>query len=104
LLWHGAQGEIIHNDDTVIKILELLKENKSKDRLNMRKGIFTTCIVSQKGPHKVALFFSGRNHAGENLTDLLHQRIAWLPPPIRMYDALSRNLSSKFKTTVSYCL
>ena len=105
LLWKGAQGEVIHNDDTVIKILELMMENKSKNpEREGRKGIFTTGIVSKTKDHKIALFFSGRNHAGENLTDLLDYRHTSLPPPIQMCDALSRNLSPQFKTLLAYCL
>jgi hypothetical protein len=104
LLWQGAQGEVIHNDDTEMEILELLKENQRGENPDKRKGRFTTGIVCESDKHKIALFFSGRNHAGENLTRLLEQRNSWLPPPIQMCDALSRNLSSKFKTTLSYCL
>ena len=40
---------------------------------------------------KIALFLSGRQHAGENLKDVLARRAAELPPPIQMCDALSRN-------------
>lgn len=104
LLWQGAQGEVIHNDDTTIEILELLKENKSGENGGKRKGRFTTGIVCKSDTHKIALFFSGRNHAGENLTRLLEQRNLWLPPPIQMCDALSRNLSSYFRTILAYCL
>jgi hypothetical protein len=104
LLWQGAQGEVIHNDDTVIEILELLKENKSEENADKRNGRFTTGMVCKSDKYKIALFFSGRNHAGENLNRLLEQRNSWLPPPIQMCDALSRNLSSRFRTTVSYCL
>ncbi|MCP4146487.1 MAG: IS66 family transposase [bacterium] len=106
LLWQGAQGEVIYNDDTTIKILELLKENKNKreDIDDKRRGIFTTGIVSHNDNHKIVLFFSGRNHAGENISRVLEQRNSWLPPPIQMCDALSRNLSTSFKTDVAYCL
>jgi transposase len=38
------------------------------------------------------LYFTGRQHAGENLADVLQQRAAELPPPIQMCDALSRNV------------
>ena len=41
---------------------------------------------------KIALFFSGRKHAGENLAEVLKQRARELPPPIQMCDALSRNM------------
>ena len=57
--------------------------------------MFTTGIVSTREGHKIALFLSGRQHAGENLKDVLVRRAAELPPPIQMCDALSRNLPGK---------
>ena len=39
----------------------------------------------------MALYFTGRQHAGENIADVLKQRAAALPPLIQMSDALSRN-------------
>jgi hypothetical protein len=39
----------------------------------------------------MALFFTGRKHAGENLARVLAHRAAGLAPPIQMCDALSRN-------------
>ena len=56
-----------------------------------RTGVFTTGIVST-GERKIALYFTGRQHAGENLADVLKRRAAELPPPIQMCDALSRNV------------
>ena len=50
--------------------------------------MFTTGIVSTQDGHKIALFLSGRQHAGENLKDVLKRRAADLPPPIQMCDAL----------------
>ena len=63
-----------------------------------RTGMFTTGIISTREGQKIALFFSGRQHAGENLEDVLAQRVADLPPPIQMCDALSRNLPGELKT------
>lgn len=40
---------------------------------------------------KIALFFTGRQHAGENLAHVLKQRASELAAPIQMCDALSRN-------------
>ena len=54
--------------------------------------------------HWLALFFSGRQHAGENLADVLKLRAAELPPPIQMCDALSRNLPGELQTIVGHCL
>jgi hypothetical protein len=66
--------------------------------------MFTTGIVSTREGHKIALFLSGRQHAGENLKDVLIRRAAELPPPIQMSDALSRNLPGELKTIVANCL
>ena len=69
LLWQAAQGEVLHNDDTGMRILRLAREPSDK-----RTGIFTSGIVSLWRNRKIALFFTGRQHAGENLADLLKQR------------------------------
>jgi len=69
-----------------------------------RSGLFTTGIVSVKEGRKIAVFFSGRKHAGENLEDLLQKRQLGLGPPIQMCDALSRNLPKKLKTIEAHCL
>jgi transposase len=88
LMRQAAHGDIIHNDDTTIKILELL--NKEEDG---RKGTFTTGILSVMDDRKIVLFRTGRQHAGENMTDLLNLRHGELGPPIQMCDGLSRNTS-----------
>lgn len=41
---------------------------------------------------KIALFFTGGKHAGENLAEVLKRRAAELPAPIQKCDALSRNV------------
>jgi hypothetical protein len=40
---------------------------------------------------RIALFFTGRQHAGENLADVLKWRSAAQLSPVQMCDALSRN-------------
>ena len=52
----------------------------------------------------MALFFTGRRHAGENLAQVLAQRAAALGPPIQMCDALSRNLPKPFAVILGHCL
>jgi len=68
-----------------------------------RTGMFTSGIVSTKEGHKIALFFSGRRHAGENLADILRRRAAGLETPIQMCDALSRNLPKELKVILANC-
>ena len=104
LVFMAAQREVIHNDDTTMKVLSLLKENKMNKKLK-RKGIFTTGIISKlEGEKVIALYYTGRKHAGENITNLLIQRLHSKDPPIQMCDALSRNPPKELKTILSNCL
>ncbi len=100
----AAQGDIIHNDDTTMKILELIKENKDRTA-DERTGIFTTGIISKIGQKRqIALFYTGRNHAGENIAKLYEMRDTGRLPPIQMCDALSRNVAPDFKVILCNCL
>jgi transposase len=129
-LRQAADGEIVHNDDTTVKILELMGERARQATLEddgseestedstvgstvgstegdakaKRTGLYTTGIVSIRGDRKIALFLSGRQHAGENLKDVLIRRTKELPPPIQMCDALSRNLPGELQTILGNCL
>jgi hypothetical protein len=76
----------MHNDDTSMRILLPVRETGDK-----RTGIFTSGIVSMVGVYRIALYFTGPKHAGENLAEVLKQRVQELPAPIQMCDALSRN-------------
>jgi transposase len=86
LIRQAAQGSVMHNDDTGMRILHLTREPGDK-----RTGTFTSGIVSIVGAWTIALFFTGWKHAGENLAEVLKQRARELPAPIQMSDALSRN-------------
>jgi len=108
LINQGAQGEVIHNDDTGVKILSLLAdiEQERKERIggaqqkgdknSERSGMFTTGIVSKVGKREIALYFSGRNHSG--------RRSKSLEPPVQMCDAEARNKPKEAKTDMSNCL
>ena len=106
----AAQGEVIYNDDTTVKILELMGQRAEKspppDDLHDpdRTGLFTSGVVATRGGRRIALFFSGRQHAGENLRDVLKQRGTELDAPIQMCDGLSRNLPQEFETILANCL
>jgi hypothetical protein len=63
--------------------------------------------VSTRQGQRIALFFTGQKHAGENLAQVLAHRAAESAPPIQMCDALSRNLPKlpqKLEIIVGYCL
>ncbi|MBC8159206.1 MAG: IS66 family transposase [Alphaproteobacteria bacterium] len=110
LILTAAQGKVIHNDDTGMKVLELPALNKpgqgdsEEQRPSQRQGVFTSGIVSVDAGHRIALYFTGHRHAGENLAEVLKHRAAELAPPIQMCDALSRNMSEDFKAIVANCL
>jgi len=87
LIRQAAQGEVIHNDDTSMRVLRLAREPSDE-----RTGVFTSGIVSTGPGWKIALYFTGRQHAGENIADVLQQRAQHAGPAIQMCDALSRNV------------
>jgi transposase len=103
LIRQAGQGEILHNDDTSMKVLELIAENQVADDTE-RTGIFTTGIVARQKQRTIALFFTGRRHAGENIAKVLAARQNGLDPPIQMCDALSRNFSEEFQAILANCL
>ena len=114
LIRQAAQGEVLHNDDTTVKILELMGERVRQEALadavgdvngaDRRRGLYTSGVVALREGYRVALFFSGRRHAGENLAQVLAHRAEELPPPIQMCDALSRNLPGELQTILAHCL
>jgi transposase len=106
LIRQAAQGEVLYNDDTTMQILELARrpELEPEEGSKQRTGIFTSGIVSTAEGRRIALFFTGRKHAGENLQAVLAQRAEEKQPPIQMCDALSRNTSGEFKTILASCI
>ncbi len=108
LIRQAAQGEVLHNDDTPMVVLGLEREGGREARdPPERKGVFTSGVVATQVGRRVALFFTGHRHAGENLAAVLAQRAQALGPPIQMCDALTRNLPklpTKLEVIVSHCL
>ncbi len=110
LIRQAAQGDVLYNDDTTVKILELMGERAKKSPPPEdphdpdRTGLFTSGVVATRAGLRIALFFSGRQHAGENLADVLKHREDELGAPIQMCDGLSRNLPQEFETILANCL
>jgi transposase len=105
----AAQGDLMHNDDTTMRVLELMEKTKRHQPLleedPERRGVFTTGIVSvAQGRPDIVLFFTGPHHAGENLRTLLQSRSQELPLPIQMCDALSRNMPEGLRVILANCL
>ena len=99
----AAAGELLHNDDTTMRILKLEPPSKDGPGPN-RTGVFTSGIVSVGEGLRIALFFTGRKHAGENLEDLLSKRAKELSAPLQMCDGLDRNLPGELETILGNCL
>jgi hypothetical protein len=76
----------------------------SKAKSGDRKGLFTSGVVATRDGRRIVLFFSGRQHAGENLADVLKHRSEELQPPIQMCDGLSRNYPAALQTILANCL
>jgi transposase len=104
LVKQAAQGEVVHSDDTGVRILNMVREAGDK-----RTGTHTSGLVSvlDQGQRSIALYLSGPQHAGENLRDLLRLRAEGLPSPLFMQDALAANkakLSKEAQEFIANCL
>jgi hypothetical protein len=110
LVRQAAQGEVLHQDDTDMKILARMGRRREREEKGKgcgkkeRTGIFTSGIVSKVGKWLIALFFTGIRHAGENLKAVLDLRQSGLGRPIQMCDALLRNMPKELKTILANCL
>jgi transposase len=102
----AAQAPLLHNDDTPARVLALMAERKKAEAAGRPtpKAINTSGIVAMLGPHKVVLFFTGHEHAGQNLEQVLEQRAPELEPPMQMCDALASNMAGDFVTILCHCL
>jgi transposase len=104
---HASNAELLQNDDTKARVLSIMKdreERKGTAKEDKRTGIFTTAILAvlRNIDVKVALFFTGVKHAGENLDDLLNKRSKGLPSPIQQCDG-GHNIPKHHDTDLSNC-
>ncbi|CDZ76806.1 Transposase [Legionella massiliensis] len=99
----AANGSLIHNDDTVVRIVDVIRNNRQNPG-QKRTGMYTTGILAQNGTHKIALFYNSKRHSGENMARLLNKRDKNKGQVIQMCDALSHNLPANHRTIVCNCL
>jgi len=104
LIRQAAQGELLHSDDTTMKILANSQKPKGGDETSTGKGSFTTGVLAVQDERRMALFFTGNKHAGQNMVELLKHRASGLSPPVHMCDALSRNVPKELETILANCL
>ena len=109
----AAQGELIFQDDTAVRILSLMDENQAiqaqaegmgLSRATQRTGMYTTALVVKVGERTICLYYSGRCHAGENLASLLKARQASQDKPLVMSDALTSNEADESRLIRCHCL
>jgi hypothetical protein len=103
----AAQGEVLYQDDTHVRILTLIGENRQaqvKGTPAERTGMYTTALVVQQSAQTICLYFAGRAHAGENLEVLLTRREADRGKPIVMSDALVANAADEAALIRCHCL
>jgi transposase len=94
----GAQQPLVFQDDTGARILSLIAKNQA-DPPPERKGMYTT-VLRFEGEQSICLYFTGRQHAGENLDDILTYRDPTLPPIQWMSDGLAANTPKEHKDQV----
>ena len=103
----AAQGEVIYQDDTHVRILSLMADNRrtqAEGTSAERTGMHTTALVAQHGVQTICLYFAGRAHAGENLEALLTKREADRGKPLVMSDALASNTAEEGALIRCHCL
>jgi transposase len=103
----AAQGEVIYQDDTHVRILSLMAANRHAQEEGTpaeRTGMYTTGLVVQQGEHTICLYMAGRAHAGENLEALLTHREAGRDKPLVMSDALAANTADEAMLIRCHCL
>jgi transposase len=99
----AAQVDMFFIDDTWVRILDIIRHNKQQTEKKNKKGTHTSGILALQGDRKIFLYFSGTQHAGQNLTDVLAKRETD-KIPIQMSDALSRNKVDNIETIECHCI
>jgi hypothetical protein len=99
----AAKCDVLHNDDTSVRVLSLIKENKELTKSD-RKGMHTTGVGARSANYDIVLYFSGRKYSAENLAEILKKRPMELGKPLVVADAESKNWPSAFKKLVIKCL
>ncbi len=107
LAQQAAQGTVLYNDDTTMRILKFTAEARAEalppGADAERTGVFTGAVVAETINGPIALFKTGPCHAGEHLAEILAQRHD-PAPPIQMSDALARNTPGAHPTQAASCI
>ena len=107
LVQQAAQGTVLYNDDTTMRILKLTAAARAEalppDAKAERTGVFTAGVVAETVHGPIVLFKTGPGHAGEHLAEILDQRRDGATP-VQMSDALARNTPGDHPTQAASCI
>ena len=125
LVRQAAQGDVLYNDDTTVKILEMMGEAAPASGLGRRWRCACKTSPEDVGEGAPKSGADGHVHLGHRVDarraanrvvlqraaarrgesqGRVGRRAAELPPPIQMCDALSRNMPAELRTIVANCL
>lgn len=109
LVREAASAELLMNDDTRMKILDVTKvlkaeqaafEQEKKSKKKIRTATRTSTVLAKNETRTIVLYFTGTGNAGENLACILEERPPDLPPPKQMCDGLRENSPGKEHPTL----
>ncbi len=103
----AADGDLLMNDDTKMKVQDVIKQAKEDAAAGKkgRKSTRSSMIISKKGDKTISLVFTGQKLAGENLASVLKHRSDVLDIPKQMCDgSKDNNPGDDFKTVEANCL
>jgi transposase len=107
LVRHAAAEEVLHNDDTSMRILDVMKEIQH-DSSDETFGDRTGFLLLESWPRRRAGASRCSSQAAimprENLSEGLRQRAESAALPIQMCDALTRNYPKKLAVILANCL
>ena len=107
LLRQAAQGEVVYNDDTTMKVLALTASSGARPPPTRRPTRGRACSPRGSSPPATATASPCSSPAASTrarIADVLAQRAADLAPPIQMCDALATNTAGDFDTLLASCL
>ncbi len=103
----AAEGTVLYNDDTPMRILKFTAAARAEalppGAKRERTGVFTSGVVAETANGPIALFKTGPGHAGEHLAAVLERRQD-PQAPIQMSDALARNRPGDHETQSASCI
>lgn len=114
----AAASDLVMNDDTKMKVLDVIKDLKQKfeaesqkPKVKRKKGgkkprtsTRATTIVAKTDDKTIVLYFTGIGNAGENLKRILDERPEDMAPPMQMCDGLNSNKPGHHETLELNCL